>query len=79
MSALGLLLLGGCTITDSTGPPLTDYQSVVEWYAADSSIPGVVALVARGDSIWAGAAGDAGSSAGIMDPDDKVRAASLTK
>jgi D-alanyl-D-alanine carboxypeptidase len=72
-------MVSGCTITDSSGPPITDYQSVIDWYAADTSIPGVVALVAQGDSIWAGASGDADLYGGFMDPDDKMRMASLTK
>jgi len=81
-SCLTVCLLGiiaGCTITDTSGPPVTDYQSIIDWYAADSSIPGVVALVAQGDSIWAGASGDADLSGRIMHPDDIVRIASLTK
>lgn len=74
-----LATIAGCTITDTSGPPLADYESVIDWYAADPSIPGVVALVAQGDSVWIGARGDSHLSTRLMRVDDKVRIASLTK
>lgn len=79
MGVFVLLVLGGCTISDSTGPFISDYQSAIDWYTSDPSIPGAVALVARGDSIWSGGSGYASLAGGAMGPSDKVRIASLTK
>ncbi len=74
-----LAWIAGCTISDGTGPAPMDYQSLIDLYAADSAIPGVVALVARGDSVWSGASGDAELSGRLMTTHHKVRIGSLTK
>ncbi|MBN1426144.1 beta-lactamase family protein [Candidatus Fermentibacteria bacterium] len=76
-----LLILGqsGCTISDTTDPPISDFQSAIDWYTADSTIPGAVALVSRGDDVWSGGSGYASLSGEIMNPFVKVRIASLTK
>lgn len=74
------LELAGCTISDTTGPGYSDFQSVIDDYAAGYNIPGVLALVAQPESIWVGASGQSDRFTGrFMRPTDKFRAASLTK
>ena len=79
-TALLALALAGCTISDTTGPGYTDFQSVIDDYASGYDIPGVLALVAQPESLWVGASGQSDRFSGrLMRPTDKFRAASLTK
>ena len=75
-----VLSLCSCTISDTTGPGYTSFQSVIDDYAAGYDIPGVLALVARPESVWVGASGQSDRFTGrFMRSTDKFRAASLTK
>jgi len=74
------VFVSGCSITDSIGPGYTDYQSVIDGYASQYDIPGVLALVAQRDSVWTGASGVSNFDTGrAMRPTDKFRVASITK
>jgi CubicO group peptidase (beta-lactamase class C family) len=63
------------------GPtPMTDLQGILDAAVADGSVPGAVALVARGPAVESAAAGVADIASGApMTADSIVRIASITK